>query len=67
MSEINRCPVCKRSKTEAIREQTIRRANCGIEGCVFVREIIKAIENIKKIKVVKTKLIPKKIKFKKSR
>jgi len=59
MSEIKRCPICKRSKNKAIQEQSALRVGCGIAGCVFAREIKKAIEDKTKIKVVKNE--PKKI------
>lgn len=61
MSEIKRCPICKRSKNKAIQEQTAQRIGCGITGCVFAREITKAIEEKTKIKVVKKE--PKKIRI----
>jgi hypothetical protein len=59
MNEIKRCPICKRSKSKAIQEQSALRAGCGIVGCVFSREITKAIEEKTKIKVIKKE--PKKI------
>lgn len=61
MSEIKRCPICKRSKSKAIQEQSALRVGCGISGCVFAREITKAIKEITKIKVVKKE--PKKIRI----
>lgn len=61
MSEIKRCPICKRSKTKAIQEQSELRVSCGITGCVFVREITKAIDEKNKIIVVKKE--PKKIRI----
>ena len=59
MSEIKRCPICKRSKNKAIQEQSSQRVPCGVAGCVFSREIAKAIEEKTKIKVIKKE--PKKI------
>jgi hypothetical protein len=59
MSEIKRCPICKRSKNKAIQEQATQRAGCGIAGCVFAHEITKAIEEKTKITVIKKE--PKKI------
>jgi hypothetical protein len=53
MSEIKRCPICKRSKSKAIQEQSELSIGCGITGCVFAREITKAIDEKNKIKVVK--------------
>ncbi|MDR0894529.1 MAG: hypothetical protein LBN06_04425 [Prevotellaceae bacterium] len=53
MSEMKRCPICKRSKTKAIQEQTTQRVACGVNGCVFSKEIVNAIESKTKIKVVK--------------
>jgi hypothetical protein len=53
MTEIKRCPICKRSKNKAIREQTVQKQGCGVAGCVFVQEIARAIEEKAKIKVVK--------------
>lgn len=61
MSEIKRCPVCKRSKNKAIQEQSELRVGCGIASCVFVREISKAIDEKNKIRVVKKQ--PKKIRI----
>jgi hypothetical protein len=59
MSEIKRCPICKRSKSKAIQEQTEKRTGCGIVGCVFAQEIENAIEEKGKIKIIKKQ--PKKI------
>lgn len=59
MSQIKRCPICKRSKNRAIQEQASQRTACGVVGCVFAREITKAIEEKNKIKVIKKE--PKKI------
>lgn len=59
MSEIKRCPICKRSKNKAIQEQAEQRVGCEVAGCVFAREIAKAIEEKTKIKVIKKE--PKKI------
>jgi hypothetical protein len=53
MSEIKRCPICKRSKNKAIQEQTSQRIGCGIIGCVFAQEIQRAIEEKTKITVIK--------------
>jgi len=53
MSEIKRCPICKRNKTKAIQEQSTQRVGCGVPGCVFAREIAKAIEEKTKFKVIK--------------
>jgi hypothetical protein len=61
MSEIKRCPICKRSKSKAIQEQSAQRAGCGIAGCVFSREITRAIEEKTKITVIKKE--PKKIRI----
>ena len=58
MSEIKRCPICKRSKNKAIQEQSAQRVACGITGCAFAREIAKAIEK-PNLKIVKKE--PKKI------
>jgi ribosomal protein L40E len=43
MSKIKRCPICKRSKNEAIKEQLSQFSNCGVDGCVFASEINEAI------------------------
>jgi hypothetical protein len=59
MSEIKRCPICKRSKNKAIQEQASQRVGCGVAGCVFAREIVKAIVEKPKIKVIPIE--PKKI------
>ena len=59
MNEIKRCPICKRSKNKAMQEQVSLRVPCGVIGCVFAREIAKAIEEKTKIKVIKKE--PKKI------
>jgi hypothetical protein len=53
MSGKKRCPICKRSKNKAIQEQSAQRAGCGIAGCVFVREITRAIEEKTKIAVIR--------------
>jgi hypothetical protein len=53
MTEIRRCPICKRSKTKAIQEQASQKAICGVQGCVFAREIQQAITAKSKIRVVK--------------
>jgi hypothetical protein len=59
MAEIKRCPICRRNKNKAIQEQSAQRVPCGVTGCVFAREIAKAIEEKTKIKVIKKE--PKKI------
>lgn len=61
MSEIKRCPLCKRSKSKAIQEQTSQRVDCGIAGCVFAREIKKSIEEKTKITIIPKE--PKKIRI----
>jgi hypothetical protein len=53
MSEIKRCPICKRSKNKAIQEQTAQRVGCGMTNCAFKSEIQNAIVEKPKIKVVK--------------
>ena len=52
MAEIKRCPICKRSKSKAIQEQSMQRVGCGVAGCVFAREITTAIEEKPKIVIV---------------
>lgn len=44
MSEIKRCPICKRVKNQAILEQVTKKEHCGIAGCVFLNEIVDAIK-----------------------
>ena len=53
MRNLNRCPFCKRSKSRAIREQVSKRLCCEIAGCPFIEEIGQAIEEKKKITVIK--------------
>jgi hypothetical protein len=53
MSEIKRCPLCKRSKNKAIQEQSSQRVGCEVSGCIFAREIARAIEEKTKITVIK--------------
>lgn len=40
-----RCPICSRSKNEAIEEQVRKRKGCGCDNCIFMEEIQTAIEN----------------------
>ena len=49
MSEIKRCPVCKRSKNKAITEQVSKGEPCGVScgSCSFEKEITKALEKPK--------------------
>ena len=44
MSEIRRCPICKRVKNQAIQEQVLKKEHCGVAGCVFLNEIVDAIK-----------------------
>jgi len=55
MSEIKRCPSCKRNKNKAISEQVSKGEPCDVPrgNCVFAREIAKAIEEKTKIRIVK--------------
>lgn len=55
MSEIKRCPTCKRGKRKAIKEQIIKGEKCkvNLQYCYFSDEIKKALENKSNIKVVK--------------
>ena len=55
MSEIKKCPTCKRTKNKAISEQISERKRCGVPrgSCFFEKEILKAIETKTKIKVIK--------------
>ena len=53
MSEIKRCPICKRNKNKAIQEQVSQRVGCGINGCVFAQEIQRSITEKTKITVIK--------------
>jgi hypothetical protein len=55
MSEIKRCPSCRRSKSKAIREQVAKKEPCGFQkdDCFFFNEIKDALEKKNNIKVVK--------------
>jgi hypothetical protein len=44
MSEIKRCPICKRNKNQAIQEQSAKKEHCRVAGCVFSKQIIEAIQ-----------------------
>jgi len=50
---IKRCPICKRNKERAIKEQVKNGEPCGVRGCVFKDEIKKALDKKRNIKIVK--------------
>jgi len=53
MSEIKRCPICKRNKTRAVAEQSAQKEACGVNGCVFSKEIRDAIQSKKIPQIIK--------------
>ena len=55
MSEIKRCPTCKRSKRKAIKEQVADGEGCTVkpQDCYFYNDIKVALEKKKNFKVIK--------------
>ena len=55
MNDAKRCPICKRSKTKAIKEQKALGTHCEVSnrGCYFYNEIKTALERKSNIKIIK--------------